>query len=473
MANSDTSLDGNINYMNSKGENLLEDKTNDKKPVSTDTDYYFNMIANPSKVVNKEKNDTESSELHDLLKDSETSKSSTSSRRSSTSSDSSKSSKSKSNAKYERLPLPSAIPQPPPKIPSFVPTPLPSVINNNKEEIVPEEPKPLTAQEIKMKKIELLRKLCEIKAKGFQLTKEYDFSSSLEEMEYEYELLRSFADKRNGVKVFRNGLLQAVSVIEFLNDKYDPFDFHLSGWGDHVAVEIDSWEDVLEELYEKYKGSGKKMAPEIKLLYLIVASAGAFHFTKSQAAKMPGLDSLLAANPGLLSKIINPKKDNESQFMTPQEINLKNQKEEMNRKDNEARMKQQQMAAQMQKMQQQIQRQQELLNKQNSNDTVNDILSSRTFSNEPMAANAKPAPLPATINANQLKPQSFDIRAPDQVKDILSRLHNIQGSSIKQSNTETQDETSSQNDRLVSETNLSENRKRQPAKKKKSNISIF
>jgi hypothetical protein len=90
-----------------------------------------------------------------------------------------------------------------------------------------------------------------------------------------------------------------------------------------------------------------------------------------------------------------------------------------------------------------------------------------------MAANAKPAPLPPTINANQLKPQSFDIRAPDQVKDILSRLHNIQGSSIKQSNTETQDETSSQNDRLVSETNLSENRKRQPAKKKKSNISIF
>jgi hypothetical protein len=471
MANSDTSLDGNINYMNSKGENLLEDKTNDKKPVSTDTDYYFNMIANPSKVVNKEKNDTESSELHDLLKDSETSKSSTSSRRSSTSSDSSKSSKSKSNAKYERIPLPSNV-QPPPRIPSFVPTPLPPVINN-KDEIVPEEPKPLTAQEIKMKKIELLRKLCEIKAKGFQLTKEYDFSSSLEEMEYEYELLRSFADKRNGVKVFRNGLLQAVSVIEFLNDKYDPFDFHLSGWGDHVAVEIDSWEDVLEELYEKYKGSGKKMAPEIKLLYLIVASAGAFHFTKSQAAKMPGLDSLLAANPGLLSKIINPKKDNESQFMTPQEINLKNQKEEMNKKDNEARMKQQQMAVQMQKMQQQIQRQQELLNKQNSNDTVNDILSSRTFSNEPMAANAKPAPLPATINASQLKPQSFDIRAPDQVKDILSRLHNIKGSSIKQSNTETQDETSSQNDRLVSETNLSESKKRQPAKKKKSNISIF
>ena len=88
--------------------------------------------------------------------------------------------------------------------------------------------KELTPQEMRLKKIEMLRKLCEIKTKGFALSKEYDFNSSLEEMEYEFDLLKSFADKRNGVKIFKGGLLQAVSVIEFLNDKYDPFDFHLS-----------------------------------------------------------------------------------------------------------------------------------------------------------------------------------------------------------------------------------------------------
>ena len=150
--------------------------------------------------------------------------------------------------------------------------------------------------------------MCEIKSKGYQLTKEYDFNSSLDEMEYEYELLKSFADKRNGVKVFKNGLLQAVSVIEFLNDKYDPFEFQLNGWSEHISVEIDSYEDIIEELYEKYKGTGRRMAPEIKLLFLILASASAFHFSKSQASKLPGLDSVLASNPGLLSKIINPTK---------------------------------------------------------------------------------------------------------------------------------------------------------------------
>ena len=178
----------------------------------------------------------------------------------------------------------------------------------------------------------MLRKLYEIKTKGFTLSKEYDFNSSLEEMEYEFELLKSFADKRNGVKIFKGGLLQAVSVIEFLNDKYDPFDFHLSGWGDHLQLEVDSWEDVLEEIYEKYKGSGRKMAPEVKLLYLIIASAGAFHFTKSQSSKLPGLDSVLASNPGLLSSIINPTK-NSSQFMTQQEVNIERQRNEQKKKE--------------------------------------------------------------------------------------------------------------------------------------------
>ena len=97
-----------------------------------------------------------------------------------------------------------------------------------------------------------------------------------------------------------------------------------------MAVEIDSWEDVLEELYEKYKGSGKKMAPEVKLLYLIIASAGAFHFTKSQAAKVPGLDSMLASNPGLVSGLINGKgKKEESQFVSAQELSIQQQKEEL------------------------------------------------------------------------------------------------------------------------------------------------
>ena len=466
MPNSETSSsEVRINYQDSKGTNLLEDK----KPQSTDTDFYFNMIANPTKIVMKE-SETESSELNNMMKKTESD--------SSSSSDSSKKRSSDSRTKVESIRVTQSERKsevsPRPVIP-----PLPRHIENNESQDIP---KVLTAQEIRMKKIELLRKLSEIKTKGYKLTKEYDFNSSLEEMEYEYDLLKSFADKRNGVKIFRNGLLQAASVIEFLNDKYDPFDFHLSGWGEHMSVEIDSWEDVLEELYEKYKGSGKKMAPEIKLVYLIIASASAFHFTKSHASKMPGLDSMLASNPGLLSKIINPGSKETSQFVSPQELNIQQQKEELKKRDTELKMKQQmaQQQMQMQQMQKQMEQMQNNNTTQNQNtqfdtsSSIGNILNSQIF-NEPVAANAKP--LPKTIPVNELKVERPDIRAPDQVKDILSRIHNSTLKSPKMNsftgNTETQDETSSNNDRLVSETTLSENNpRRRMAKKKKAGIVI-
>jgi hypothetical protein len=490
MSESETSSDIKVKYQNANGDNLLEDKSKDKKQQSTDTDYYFGMIANPAKT-QQQKSDSESSELNQLLNNTE---SSSSSRRSSSSKHSHKSSSSSSSSeserrkssdsreKYDKItvsPKPSPNSQQQSAIPKFTSYASQNSLNQGSSngpqstaEIKPVEKRELTPQEIRLKKIEMIRKLCEIKAKGFQLSKEYDFNSSLEEMEYEYDLLRSFADKRNGVKIFKGGILQAVSVVEFLNDKYDPFDFHLSGWGDHLNVEIDSWEDVLEEIYEKYKGTGKKMAPEIKLLYLIIVSASAFHMTKTQASKLPGLDSVLTANPGLLSKIINPGKSESSQFMTPQELNIERQREELKKKEAESKNK---MQHQMnQQMQQQMQQQQYISQLESQLKQQQQQLNQ--FHSEPQPANSKPpVSLPATIPANQLRPVALDVRAPSQVKDILSRLHSVQPTNIKAGATETQDETSSNNDRLVSEATVSESnpKKRAGRKPKSAGISIF
>jgi hypothetical protein len=506
MSDSETSSsEVKVKYQNSNTDKILEDKGNDKKPQSTDSEYYFGMIANPNKIISKPKEKhSETSELDELLKDTDSDKSSSSSSKStskkvssrsstesSSNTETSNSSNSDSKPKYDHISLSpkgnnseSPRKQHKTQIPAFkssVNQPSTSSTQSNipnTADIKPvETAKPLTQQEVRMKKIELLRKLCEIKSKGYQLSKDYDFNSSLEEMEYEYELLRSFADKRNGVKIFKNGLLQAVSVVEFLNDKYDPFDFHLSGWGEHMSVEVDSWEDVLEEIYEKYKGTGKKMAPEIKLLYLIIASASAFHFTKSQSSKLPGLDSVLSSNPGLLSKIMNPGKGESSQFMTPQELNIEKQREELRKKEADAKQRTQQMQQQqyIQQLQEQLRQQNATIeNQQNpDNKMFGAVLNSNMFgSNGPQPVNVKTVTLPPSIPASQLRPVVPDIRAPDQVKDILNRIHNLQPSAIKPSNTDTQDESSTNNDRLVSETTLSESKKK-GRKPKKSNISIF
>ena len=59
MSDSETSSDIKVKYENSNGENLLEDRSSARKVQSSDTDYYFNIIANPSKVIQKKNTESE------------------------------------------------------------------------------------------------------------------------------------------------------------------------------------------------------------------------------------------------------------------------------------------------------------------------------------------------------------------------------------------------------------------------------
>jgi hypothetical protein len=405
MSNSETSTDINIDIIDNKGK--INTKSETKK--SSDTDYYMNLMANPSKTVLEKQEVSSESEL--INSDSSASKKSSSVR-----SSSSNSSKSSSKSKKSNL-SPSKSEQINNNLPKFNEYSVPNSVNIQ-----------LTQQEIRIKKIELLRKLSEIKTKGFSLTKEYDFNSSVEEMDYEYALLKSFVDKRNSVKVFKSGLLQAVSVIEFLNDKYDPFDFHLQGWGEHMSVEVDSYDDVLEELYEKYKGSGKGMPPEVKLLLLLTASAGAFHFSKTQTS-IPGLEQTLSRNPELVSKLLNPKKP-QSQFMSAQELNIQKQRELLQQRERE--LKQQNNVSFM---------------------TTPSIPDPRKNILEPQASNE------SSNKINQSK--VVEIKSSPNVQEILNRIKQSQANI---GTTDTQDETSSNNDRIVSDANVSDSKKGRKSK---------
>ena len=55
-------------------------------------------------------------------------------------------------------------------------------------------------------------------------------------------------------------LIALVTGIEFLNTKFDPFDIKLEGWSENVHENVNDYDDVFEELHEKYK-SKAQMAP--------------------------------------------------------------------------------------------------------------------------------------------------------------------------------------------------------------------
>jgi hypothetical protein len=144
-----------------------------------------------------------------------------------------------------------------------------------------------------------------LEKKGVELSKKYNMESSLQEMMGEYETIMEEKTKLNSVKFQGNMLMAMINGIEFLNNKFDPFDIKLDGWSEQVNENINDYDDVFSELYEKYK-SKASMAPELKLLFQLGGSAMMVHMTNTMfKSAMPGMDDILRQNPDLMRSFQN------------------------------------------------------------------------------------------------------------------------------------------------------------------------
>ena len=135
-------------------------------------------------------------------------------------------------------------------------------------------------EEILNKKREIIYKFDRLERKGIVLPKKFTIASNLEEMENEYDRIVKERTIDASVKFQKNMLITFVSGIEILNDKFDPFDVKLSGWSEHVNENAMDYDDIFEELHEKWKGSAKMM-PELRLMFALGGSAMMFHMKKS------------------------------------------------------------------------------------------------------------------------------------------------------------------------------------------------
>jgi hypothetical protein len=160
----------------------------------------------------------------------------------------------------------------------------------------------LTPEETLLEKFKVLRKLEEIERKGAKLTKKYSMESPLSEMQGEYEMIIAEKERKNSCKFQAKMLMAAITGLEFLNNKFDPFDIKLDGWGEQVNENIDDYDEIFSELHEKYK-SKAKMAPELKLLFQLGGSAIMVHMTNTMfKSSMPGMDDIMRQNPELMQQ---------------------------------------------------------------------------------------------------------------------------------------------------------------------------
>ena len=169
----------------------------------------------------------------------------------------------------------------------------------NPDKPVPQTPQ-LSKEELLKEKFKYLRKLEALEAKGVTLTKKYNMDSSLLEMQGEYEMIMDEKSKQNSIKFQGNMLMACINGIEFLNNRFDPFDIKLDGWSDQVNENLNDYDDIFSELHDKYK-SKASLAPELKLLFQLGGSAMMIHMTNTLfKSSMPGMDDILRQNPDLM-----------------------------------------------------------------------------------------------------------------------------------------------------------------------------
>ena len=160
----------------------------------------------------------------------------------------------------------------------------------------------LSGEELLKEKFGILRKLEALEAKGVKLTKKYNMESNFQEMKGEYEMIVSEKEKSNSVKFQGKMLMAAITGIEFLNNRFDPFDIKLDGWSEQLNENIDDYDEIFGELHDKYK-SKAKMAPELKLMFQMAGSAIMVHMTNTMfKSAMPGMDDIMRQNPELMQQ---------------------------------------------------------------------------------------------------------------------------------------------------------------------------
>jgi len=160
----------------------------------------------------------------------------------------------------------------------------------------------LTPQDIKNEKIDLLYKFKKLEGQGIRATMNYNMNSHLEDMRNEYIKLKKQREIDNSIKFQRKMLMACVTGLEFLNNRFDPFSVQLDGWGESVNENLNDYDEIFEELNEKYGGGGD-MAPELRLLFTLAGSAFMFHLSNTMfKSSIPGMDDVLQQNPELMKQ---------------------------------------------------------------------------------------------------------------------------------------------------------------------------
>jgi len=158
---------------------------------------------------------------------------------------------------------------------------------------------------IEDEKADLLNKISRLAKKGIASSQRLTIYSDIEDIRTEYKRMTYSIEVDRSIKFQRRMLVACVTGLEFLNDKFDPFDIELNGWSQNTMENVDDYDGVFEDLYNKYK-TKIQVAPEVKLIMMVGGSAMMFHLSNSMfKAAVPNVTQVMQQNPDLMRNMVD------------------------------------------------------------------------------------------------------------------------------------------------------------------------
>lgn len=157
-------------------------------------------------------------------------------------------------------------------------------IDDNNDNIEPPDIDVLHAQQVVTKR-DLVHKIQQLQQRLYDVElspKTFTTADSLTELQAEYDRLYRLKQQKSTREWYRKILFGVTKGIEWANHQWDPVGLKLDGWSTEVASNVDEFDEIFDELAEKYGGSiNEKIAPEIRLVLLILYSGVSYSISQT------------------------------------------------------------------------------------------------------------------------------------------------------------------------------------------------
>jgi hypothetical protein len=141
-------------------------------------------------------------------------------------------------------------------------------------------------EEMRRLKFKALADLRFFESRGMPLTRKFTMDDEYDDIVEELKIIKSTFRMDRNIDRSKQILVTATSMIEWANEKYNPFDFYLEGWSRNVDLDKDDYDDIIRELLDKHEDKIEQlMSPEFVFLMMYGGSAAAVHAANKDAKR--------------------------------------------------------------------------------------------------------------------------------------------------------------------------------------------